>query len=83
MRTNIAVVTLVTVGARSMWLLERARSDAPCGSYLSCYQQFYLVFPETFKGHSRGKGPCSVSPSHIMADRNNTAPANVNKSDIY
>ena len=83
MLTNIAVVTLITVGPRSLWLLERARSVAPCRRFLSCYQQFYLFFPETFKGQPRGKGPCSVSPSHIMPDRNSTAPANVNKSDIY
>ena len=38
-RTNIAVVTLVTFGPRSLWLLERARSFALCGRFLSCYQQ--------------------------------------------
>ena len=83
MRTNIAVVTVVTFVPRSLWLLERAKSVAPCGRFLACYQQFYLVSPETFKGHLRVKVPCSVSPSHIMPDRNNTAPANVNKSDVY
>jgi len=47
-RTNNAVVTLVTFGPRSLWLLERSKRIAFCGRFLSCYQQFYPAFTETF-----------------------------------
>ena len=50
-------------------------------SYL-VISNFILPLRRRFEGYPRAKGPCSVSPSHIMPDRNNTAPVNVNKSDI-